>query len=329
MNDAPVAVDDAATTAEDTPVSDRGAGQRHRPRTATRLAVSGVSAAGARHRRSIRGRHGHLHAGGELQRRRQLHLHGERRPRRRRRPATVTVDGHGGQRRAGGGERRGDDGRRHAGHASRSWRNDTDLDGDSADGRAASSTPAHGIGCDQRRRHGHLHAGARTTTAPTASPTRCSDGHGGVSDGARSPSTVTRRQRRAGGGRRRGDDGGRHAGHDRGAGQRQRPGRRQRSSVSWRSAPAHGTVVDQPDGTITYTPARELQRPRQLHLHGAATATAASATATVSVTVTRGRTTRRSAVNDSATTAEDTPVTIAVLANDTDVDGDSADGQRA
>ena len=49
--------------------------------------------------------------------------------------------------------------------------NDTDVDGDALTA-ALVDGPAHGTLTLQRRRLVHLHAGARTTTAPTASPTR-------------------------------------------------------------------------------------------------------------------------------------------------------------
>jgi len=51
-------------------------------------------------------------------------------------------------------------------------------------------------------------------------------------------------------------------------------------------------------------------------------ATAATATATVTVTITATND-APAAADDAATTAEDTAVTIAVLANDSDLDGDT------
>ncbi len=83
----------------------------------------------------------------------------------------------------------------------------------------------------------------------------------------------------------------------------------------------HGTVVINDDGTLTYTPAADYNGPDTISYsiddgHGG------TAGSTVSVTVT--------AVNDdpvanpdAATTAEDTPVTIAVLDNDTDTENDA------
>ena len=81
-----------------------------------------------------------------------------------------------------------------------------------------------------------------------------------------------------------------------------------------------GTVIINPDGTITFTPNPNFNGPATITYtisdgHGG------TSTATVSIAV--------DAVNDlpvanmdSATTDEDTPVDIAVLTNDTDVDGD-------
>ena len=82
-----------------------------------------------------------------------------------------------------------------------------------------------------------------------------------------------------------------------------------------------GTVVINPDGTITFTPNADF--------NGTATITytisdgnggTATATATVDVTPVNDPPV---AVNDAATTDEDTPVTIPVLANDSDPEGDT------
>ena len=93
-----------------------------------------------------------------------------------------------------------------------------------------------------------------------------------------------------------------------------------RLSVTAVGLPAHGTVAIHPDGTITYTPAANYNGADGFTYtigdgHGGA------ATGTVSVTITAVND-APVAVDDTATTAEDTPANIAVLANDTDVDGD-------
>jgi large repetitive protein len=82
----------------------------------------------------------------------------------------------------------------------------------------------------------------------------------------------------------------------------------------------NGTVVINPDGTVTYAP--------NANFNGVDTITytisdgqGGFATATVTVDVNPVND-PPIAVNDSATMAEDTPVTVAVLANDSDVDGD-------
>ena len=92
-------------------------------------------------------------------------------------------------------------------------------------------------------------------------------------------------------------------------------------AVSAAMTPAHGTATVNPDGTITYAPAANY--------HGADSfsytigdGNGGTATATVSVTVTPTND-GPVAVDDAATTAEDTAVSIAVLPNDTDLDGDA------
>jgi len=92
-------------------------------------------------------------------------------------------------------------------------------------------------------------------------------------------------------------------------------------SVTAVSAPGHGTAVINADNTVTYTPAATY--------HGDDTFTytisdgnGGTDTATVSVTVTSVNN-APDAADDEATTAEDTAVTIPVLANDTDDDGDT------
>ena len=106
VNDAPVAVNDSYTTNEDTPLTVAAPGVLGNDTdvdsaTLTRGAGGGPD---ARHADAERQRLVHLHAGGELQRHGQLHLQGQRRQ-----PAVERrhrVDhGHGGERRAGGGQR--------------------------------------------------------------------------------------------------------------------------------------------------------------------------------------------------------------------------------
>ena len=91
------------------------------------------------------------------------------------------------------------------------------------------------------------------------------------------------------------------------------------------TAPAHGTVALNADGTFTYTPNANFNgtdsftyKRRRRHL-------AAPAPVTVTITVNPVND-APVATNDSYTTNEDTPLTVAaaagVLANDTDVDGD-------
>ena len=88
------------------------------------------------------------------------------------------------------------------------------------------------------------------------------------------------------------------------------------------AGPAHGTVTVNANGTFTYTPAANYNGPDSFTFK-ANDGTADSNTATVSITVT--------AVNDApvasnasvSTTDEDTPLTVSVLASDTDVDGDT------
>jgi hypothetical protein len=82
----------------------------------------------------------------------------------------------------------------------------------------------------------------------------------------------------------------------------------------------HGSVVNNGDGTVSYTP--------EPNYHGSDSFTytvsdpTGSSIGTVNVTVTSVNDVPN-AVNDSATTDEDTPVTVSVLDNDTDVDGDT------
>jgi hypothetical protein len=83
---------------------------------------------------------------------------------------------------------------------------------------------------------------------------------------------------------------------------------------------ANGTVAINADGTITYTPAANFNGTDTISYtisdgHGG------TSTATVTVSV-AAVTEAPVAVNDTASTNEDTPVTVAVLTNDSDPDGD-------
>ena len=73
------------------------------------------------------------------------------------------------------------------------------------------------------------------------------------------------------------------------------------------------------DGSFTYTPAANFAGSDSF-TYTASDGTAVSNVATVTVTVT-GVNDAPVAVDDSATTAEETPVSGSVLTNDTDVDG--------
>ena len=77
VNDAPVAVNDAATTAEETRGQRRGADERHGRRRRHDADGEPGRERGERDGDAGVGRQLHLHAGGELQRDRQLHLHGD------------------------------------------------------------------------------------------------------------------------------------------------------------------------------------------------------------------------------------------------------------
>jgi uncharacterized repeat protein (TIGR01451 family) len=86
------------------------------------------------------------------------------------------------------------------------------------------------------------------------------------------------------------------------------------------AGPAHGTAVDNGDGTIDYTPAPDYAGPDTITYQICDT-TGLCDTATVTITVLPVEEDPE-ARPDTATTAEDTPVTIDLSANDTDSDGD-------
>ncbi|MCX6035756.1 MAG: Ig-like domain-containing protein, partial [Chloroflexi bacterium] len=76
------------------------------------------------------------------------------------------------------------------------------------------------------------------------------------------------------------------------------------------------------DGAFTYTPAANYNGADSFTYTATDTSGATSSPATVTVTVTAVNDTPV-AVGDTASTAEDTPVSGTVLANDTDVEGDT------
>ena len=87
------------------------------------------------------------------------------------------------------------------------------------------------------------------------------------------------------------------------------------------TGPAHGTLTLHPDGTYVYTPAAGFSGTDTFTYQAVDSQGAMSAPATVTITVVHVNQ-PPVAVNDSATTAENSPVTIDVLANDSDPDGD-------
>jgi VCBS repeat-containing protein len=85
---------------------------------------------------------------------------------------------------------------------------------------------------------------------------------------------------------------------------------------------AHGTVTLNPDNTLTYTPAPNFNGTDSFPYKAADTQEGQSAFATVTITVTPAND-APVAVADSATVIEDGTVSVAVLSNDTDPDGDT------
>ena len=92
-------------------------------------------------------------------------------------------------------------------------------------------------------------------------------------------------------------------------------------SVSAVFTPASGSAVDNGDGTVTYTPNQDFFGADSFQ-YSISDGNGGLDTAMVRVTV-NNINDRPTAVNDDATTNEDTQVTINVLANDSDVDGDA------
>ncbi len=84
---------------------------------------------------------------------------------------------------------------------------------------------------------------------------------------------------------------------------------------------AHGSVAINPDGTVAYTPAADYNGP-DTFTYTAGDGNGGTATASVAVTV-NGVNDAPVAGGDAATVAEDGTVAVAVLANDSDPDGDT------
>jgi hypothetical protein len=89
-------------------------------------------------------------------------------------------------------------------------------------------------------------------------------------------------------------------------------------SVVGLTQPTSGTVVLNADGTIKYTPKASFNG-TDTFTYNASDGSAQSSAATVTVKTNAPP----AAANDSATTIQDVPVTVAVLANDTDSNGDA------
>ncbi|MDD2989865.1 MAG: retention module-containing protein, partial [Zoogloea sp.] len=84
--------------------------------------------------------------------------------------------------------------------------------------------------------------------------------------------------------------------------------------------PAKGTVSVNPDGTLTFTPAANINGPVVV-TYTIADGNGGTATSTVTIDVTP-QNDAPVATPDTATTLEDQPVTVSVLGNDSDPDGD-------
>ena len=87
------------------------------------------------------------------------------------------------------------------------------------------------------------------------------------------------------------------------------------------SDPAHGTITDNGDGTYTYTPDPDYNGPDSV-TYTISDGNGGTDTATVTFNVTPVND-APDAVNDVDTMDEDAPITLDVLDNDTDVDGDA------
>ncbi len=93
-------------------------------------------------------------------------------------------------------------------------------------------------------------------------------------------------------------------------------------TVTGVTQPANGSVVNNNDGTATYTPRAGFMSPPVDTFTYTISDGEHSASAEVSVTVSERPNRAPEAMDDSADTIESTPVTVAVLGNDSDPDGD-------
>ena len=296
--------------------ADRGAGERTQPR----------------HADPQRQRLVHLHPGGQLQRRRQLHLQGQRRhgqlatrPRSRspstpsttpRWPSTtatarnedtaltVAAAGRAGQRHRRGRQSADRSAGQRPGHGTLTL---------NANGSFTYTPAANYNGTDSFTYR-------PTTGRPTRTPPRSSITVTPVNDApvAANDSYSTNEDTAltvAAAGR---------------AGQRHRRGRQPADRASWSASPTHGTLTLNANGSFTYTPAANYNGAGQLHLPGQRRRRPTRNTATVTITINPVND-APVAVNDSYSTNEDTALTVAapgVLGNDTRRGRQPAHGQR-
>ncbi|WP_158545372.1 Ig-like domain-containing protein [Bremerella cremea] len=92
-------------------------------------------------------------------------------------------------------------------------------------------------------------------------------------------------------------------------------------SIDQISTPPHGTVIDNGNGTITFTPQKDFNGTERI-AYRVSDGNGVSEWATIEITITPVND-PPSPVVDIVWTDEDTPITIAVLDNDQDIDGDT------
>lgn len=93
-------------------------------------------------------------------------------------------------------------------------------------------------------------------------------------------------------------------------------------SVTAVTLPSNGSTVDNGDGTITYNPSASFSGTATFS-YTVSDGQGGVDTALVTITVNAPSNNAPTALNDAAPTDEDTPVTVVVLGNDTDADGDT------